>query len=210
MADEWEPLPQRKRSRRALGAATGAEAAASLVSRRWVARPWPLHAPHTYTSPPRLCPPICGDFHLRPPTQPTAATPAAEGTAAAATATTDPADAPSSSAPAPSRHAAPDAANLEKVDSAVLARAASRRAAREGGERGMGNDGVAGEFYEYLDHTADVQFHVWGKDLAAALEHLVPCMSNYMTDLSTVEVRERRCLRCCSPCTLACLALHTK
>lgn len=53
----------------------------------------------------------------------------------------------------------------------------------------MGNDGVGGDFYEYLDHTADVQLHAWGRDLAATLEHLVACMFNYVTDLSTVEVR---------------------
>ena len=96
-------------------------------------------------------------------------------------------------APHPSRHVAPTEANLEKVASAVMERAASHRAARGGGEDGMGNDGVAGEFYEYLDHTADVQLHAWGANLQAAFEHIVPCMSNYMTDLSTVEVRAWHC-----------------
>ena len=49
-------------------------------------------------------------------------------------------------------------------------------------------DGCAGEFYEYLDHTADVQCHCWGKTLAEAFAHMAPCMLNYMTDLETVEV----------------------
>jgi len=49
-----------------------------------------------------------------------------------------------------------------------------------------GKDGCAGEFYEYLDHTADVQCHTWGATLEAALEAMAPCMFNYMTDLSLV------------------------
>ena len=49
-------------------------------------------------------------------------------------------------------------------------------------------DGCAGEFYEYLDHTADVQLHAWGNTLVHAFESVVPCMFNYMTDLSTVVV----------------------
>ena len=49
-------------------------------------------------------------------------------------------------------------------------------------------DGCAGEFYEYLDHTADVQLHAWGETLVHAFESVVPCMFNYMTDLSTVVV----------------------
>ncbi len=88
-------------------------------------------------------------------------------------------------APPPTRHAAPDQAHIQKVTAAVEKRATESRPDR--GE-GMGNDGVAGEFYEYLDHTADVQLHAWGKDLTAAFEHIVPCMSNYMTDLAMVEV----------------------
>ena len=49
-----------------------------------------------------------------------------------------------------------------------------------------GKDGCAGEFYEYLDHTADVQCHSWGPTLEAAFEAMAPCMFNYMTDLSLV------------------------
>lgn len=51
-----------------------------------------------------------------------------------------------------------------------------------------GQDGCKGEFYEYLDHTADVQLHAWGSTLEEAFGHVAECMFNYMTDLSVVEV----------------------
>jgi SHS2 domain-containing protein len=55
----------------------------------------------------------------------------------------------------------------------------------EGGERPL----VEGETrkYEYLDHTADVQFHSWGETLEEAFEQMVVCMFSYITDLHTVE-----------------------
>ncbi|EKX38006.1 hypothetical protein GUITHDRAFT_51463, partial [Guillardia theta CCMP2712] len=43
--------------------------------------------------------------------------------------------------------------------------------------------------YEYLDHTADVQFHSWGKTKEEAFEQAVVCMFSYITDLPTVELR---------------------
>jgi len=49
-------------------------------------------------------------------------------------------------------------------------------------------DGCAGDNYEYLDHTADVQCHAWGPTLKAAFETMGTCMFNYMTDLSTVDI----------------------
>jgi SHS2 domain-containing protein len=50
-----------------------------------------------------------------------------------------------------------------------------------------GKDGCDSEFYEYLDHTADVQCHSWGPTLEAAFENMAPCMFNYMTDLALVK-----------------------
>ena len=38
-----------------------------------------------------------------------------------------------------------------------------------------------------LDHTADVQFHVWGHSLKHAFENIAVCMFNYITDISLVE-----------------------
>ena len=42
-------------------------------------------------------------------------------------------------------------------------------------------------YFEYLDHTADVQIHAWGENLERALEHSVLALFGYMTDLSTVH-----------------------
>ena len=55
----------------------------------------------------------------------------------------------------------------------------------EGGERPL--DEGEKRNYEYLDHTADVQFHAWGDSLEEAFEQVVVCMFSYITDLHTVE-----------------------
>ncbi len=39
-----------------------------------------------------------------------------------------------------------------------------------------------------LDHTADVQFHVWGSSLEEAFAHIAPCFFNYVTDISTIQI----------------------
>ena len=73
--------------------------------------------------------------------------------------------------------------NKDKIDANIAARSELKWA----NATLESKDGCAGEFYEYLDHTADVQCHCWGKTLSDAFAHMAPCMFNYMTDLTTVE-----------------------
>jgi len=42
--------------------------------------------------------------------------------------------------------------------------------------------------YEYLDHTADVILHSWGKTLEEAFEQCCVCFFSYLTDLDTVSM----------------------
>ncbi|CAK9097722.1 Protein archease (Protein ZBTB8OS) (Zinc finger and BTB domain-containing opposite strand protein 8) [Durusdinium trenchii] len=42
--------------------------------------------------------------------------------------------------------------------------------------------------YEYLDHTADVILHSWGKTLSQAFEQCCVCFFSYLTDLDTVSM----------------------
>jgi len=48
--------------------------------------------------------------------------------------------------------------------------------------------------YEYLDHTADVQLHAWGRTTEEAFEYTVLAMCDYVTDLSTVDIDPARTL----------------
>jgi len=46
--------------------------------------------------------------------------------------------------------------------------------------------------YEYLDHTADIQFHAWGKDLTEAFEQVIICMFGYITELDKLDVDDEK------------------
>ena len=45
--------------------------------------------------------------------------------------------------------------------------------------------------FEYLDHTADIQIHSWGRTLGEAFEHAGHAMYNYMVPLDCIDVNPR-------------------
>eukprot|EP00037_Helgoeca_nana_P008630 m.76831 g.76831 ORF g.76831 m.76831 type:complete len:225 (-) comp19060_c0_seq1:308-982(-) len=44
--------------------------------------------------------------------------------------------------------------------------------------------------YEYLDHTADIQLHSWGRSIEESIEQVVVAMFGYMTELDKVDEDE--------------------
>ena len=88
-------------------------------------------------------------------------------------------------------HAGDSAVGIDALTSQIEKNVAARAENSSSGKNAEatleGKDGCAGEFYEYLDHTADVQCHAWGNSLEHAFENIIPCMFNYMTDLALVK-----------------------
>eukprot|EP00008_Paramoeba_atlantica_P004945 CAMPEP_0201477290 /NCGR_PEP_ID=MMETSP0151_2-20130828/2344_1 /ASSEMBLY_ACC=CAM_ASM_000257 /TAXON_ID=200890 /ORGANISM="Paramoeba atlantica, Strain 621/1 / CCAP 1560/9" /LENGTH=153 /DNA_ID=CAMNT_0047857961 /DNA_START=148 /DNA_END=610 /DNA_ORIENTATION=- len=42
--------------------------------------------------------------------------------------------------------------------------------------------------YEFLDHTADIQIHSWGKDLKESFEFAALAMFDYISEIKTVDI----------------------
>lgn len=49
--------------------------------------------------------------------------------------------------------------------------------------------------YEFLDHTADVQIHAWGKNMEETFEAAATAMSAYITDISSIEIQTKESIQ---------------
>lgn len=55
----------------------------------------------------------------------------------------------------------------------------------------MAGDDSLKDRYEFLDHTADVQIHAWGDNLAEAFESAAVAMTAYITDINKIEIKTK-------------------
>lgn len=59
----------------------------------------------------------------------------------------------------------------------------------------MSNKQITEPHYEFLDHTADVQIHAWGNDLAETFEAAATAMSAYITDINSIEISKKESIQ---------------
>lgn len=55
----------------------------------------------------------------------------------------------------------------------------------------MAGESAIQDNYEFLDHTADVQIHAWGRDLKEAFEKAAIAMTAYITDISKIDIHTK-------------------
>lgn len=89
------------------------------------------------------------------------------------------------------RRSGPDQQVAADIKATIDARAEKHKASAESAVQHttlQSKDGCAGEFYEYLDHTADVQCHTWGATIKEAFENMATCLLNYQTDITLIKI----------------------